>query len=91
MKFKTSRTILTTAHGLTCRLLISALAFSLLALPLNTRALAQTGQAAFSKPQLISNTKKYRDAGLPSAKGRSGSATLTAAHCSGRTGRPPSR
>ena len=86
MKFITSLTKLTAAHGLTRRLFISALAFSLLALPLNTTALAQTGQATFSKPQLISNTKKYRDTGLPSAKGRSGSATLTARALLGKDG-----
>jgi hypothetical protein len=86
MKFKTSRTKLSTAHGLTARLFLLALAFSLLVLPLKNTARAQTGQATFSKPQLISNTKKYRDTGLPSAKGRSGSATLTARALLGKDG-----
>lgn len=86
MKFGTSRTKLSTARGLACRLFISALAFSLLVLPLKTTARAQTGQATPSKPQLISNTKKYRDTGLPSAKGRSGSATLTARALLGKDG-----
>ena len=86
MKFRTSRTKLTTARGLTCRLFIAALSLSLLALPLNITARAQTGQATLSKPQLISNTKKYRDTGLPSAKGRSGSATLTARALLGKDG-----
>jgi hypothetical protein len=86
MKLRTSRTKLSTAHGLTARLFILALAFSLLVLPLQNTARAQTGQATFSKPQLISNTKKYRDTGLPSAKGRSGSATLTARALLGKDG-----
>ncbi|HEX8492246.1 MAG TPA: hypothetical protein VF658_05355 [Pyrinomonadaceae bacterium] len=86
MKFETSRTRLSTAHGLIGRLFLLALAFSLLVLPLRNTAYAQTGQATFSKPQLISNTKKYRDTGLPSAKGRSGSATLTARALLGKEG-----
>ena len=86
MKFRTSRKNLSIAHGLIGRLFISALAFSLLVLPLSLTAHAQTTRSNFSKPQLISNTKKYRDTGLPSAKGRSGSATLTARALLGKDG-----
>jgi hypothetical protein len=86
MKLRTSRTKLITARDLISRLFVSALAFALLVLPLKNTAHAQTGQATLSKPQLISNTKKYRDTGLPSAKGRSGSATLTARALLGKDG-----
>lgn len=86
MKFKTSLTKIMTVNNLICRLFVSALALSLLVLPLKTTVHAQTGQATLSKPQLISNTKRYRDTGLPSAKGRSGSATLTARALLGKDG-----
>jgi hypothetical protein len=86
MKLRNSLTKLFTAHDLIGRLFTSALVFSLLVLPLKSTAHAQTGQAALSKPQLISNTKKYRDTGLPSARGRSGSATLTARALLGKDG-----
>lgn len=86
MKLRTSRTKLLTARNLICRLFTSALVFSLLVLPLKNTAHAQTAQSTLTKPQLISNTKKYRDTGLPSAKGRSGSATLTARALLGKDG-----
>ncbi|HEX8290608.1 MAG TPA: hypothetical protein VF570_02555, partial [Pyrinomonadaceae bacterium] len=87
MHYRTSHKNVSKAPGLVRRLTLSALAATLLALPLAGPARAQTGNAAFSKPRLISNAKKYRDAGLPAATGRSGSASLTARALLGKDGR----
>lgn len=87
MSYRTSHKNASKAAGLLRKLALSSLAASLLALPLAGAARAQTGgNAAFSKPRLISNAKKYSDKGLPAATGRSGSASLTARALLGKDG-----
>jgi hypothetical protein len=87
MYYRTSHKNASRAAGLLRKLTLSALAASLLALPLAGAARAQSGgSATLSKPRLISNGKKYRDAGLPAATGRSGAATLTARALLGKDG-----
>ncbi|HEX8145666.1 MAG TPA: hypothetical protein VF591_00570 [Pyrinomonadaceae bacterium] len=87
MYYRTSLKNASKAAGLVRKLTLSTLAASLLALPLAGPARAQTGgNAAFSKPRLISNAKKYSDKGLPAATGRSGSASLAARALLGKDG-----
>lgn len=87
MYYRTSLTNVSRAARLLRGLVLSSLAASLLALPLAGAARAQTaGNANFSKPRLISNAKKYRDAGLPAASGRSGTASLTVRALLGKDG-----
>lgn len=87
MYYRTSLTHVSKAAGLIRKLSLSALAAALLALPLAGPARAQTGgNAAFSKPRLVSNARKYRDAGQPAATGRSGSASLTGRALLGKDG-----
>ncbi|HEX8337097.1 MAG TPA: hypothetical protein VF621_10235 [Pyrinomonadaceae bacterium] len=87
MYYRTSLKQVSKAAGLIRKLTLTLLAATVLALPLAGPARAQTGgNAAFAKPRLISNAKKYRDAGLPAATGRSGSASLTARALLGKDG-----
>ncbi|HEV2863403.1 MAG TPA: hypothetical protein VGX48_20480 [Pyrinomonadaceae bacterium] len=86
MKIETSLVYLRPSAGLLRKLILSSLAASLLALPLRATAGAQTGGSNLSKPRLISNAKKYSDAGQRPATGRSGSASLTARALLGRDG-----
>ncbi|HLM54900.1 MAG TPA: hypothetical protein VK422_02150 [Pyrinomonadaceae bacterium] len=87
MKIETSLVYLRPSAGLFRKLILSSLAASLLALPLRATAGAQTDGSGFSKPRLISNAKKYSDAGQRPATGRSGSAALTARALLGRDGK----
>ena len=87
MYYRTSLGNVSQAAGLVRRIALSSLAAAVLALPLAGAARAQTvGNANFTKPRLTSNTKKYRDAGLPAATGRSGAASLTARALLGKDG-----
>lgn len=87
MYYRTSLKKVSKATGLLRKFTLTSLAASLLALPLAGPARAQTGgNASFSKPRLISNAKRYRDAGLPAATGRSGAASLTARALLGKDG-----
>lgn len=88
MYYRTSLGNVSRAAGLLRGIVLSSLAASVLALPLAGAARAQTGgNANFTKPRLLSNSKKYRDAGLPAATGRSGAASLTARALLGKDGR----
>lgn len=85
MYYRASHKNVSRAVGLLRKLALASLAATLFALPLAGTARAQAGANA-SKPRLIPNAKKYRDAGTPAATGRSGSATLSARALLGKDG-----
>jgi hypothetical protein len=87
MKYRTSHANISPLLRLVRKTVLTSLAATLLALPLGGAARAQTAGDTISKPRLIANARKYSDKGLPVARGRSGSASLTARALLGKDGR----